>query len=101
MIIATNETLQAFGESMVFGRHEPDSLLVEVSHQVNSPLAAIRNALYLAAKRTADPEIIQYLQIADEEVSSIVSRIKSLRAAVESVAVTDPGCAVRDIDNAA
>lgn len=62
---------------------QPHPLMVEISHQVNSPLAAIRNALYLAARRTADPEVIQYLQIADNEVSSIVNRIKDLRAEVE------------------
>ena len=65
--------------------------MVEVSHQVNSPLAAIRNALYLAARRTADPEIIQYLQIADDEVSSIVNRIRDLRAEVESWPVPESG----------
>jgi len=65
--------------------------MVEVSHQVNSPLAAIRNALYLAAKRTVDPEIIQYLQIADDEVSSIVNRIRDLRAEVESWPVPESG----------
>lgn len=62
---------------------QPHPLMVEISHQVNSPLAAIRNALYLAARRTADPEVIQYLQIADNEVSSIVNRIKDLQAEVE------------------
>lgn len=65
--------------------------MVEVSHQVNSPLAAIRNALYLAARRTADPEVIQYLQIADDEVSSIVSRIRDLRAEVEAWPAIEPG----------
>lgn len=63
--------------------------LIEVSHQVNSPLAAIRNALYLAAQRTKDPQIIEYLQIADDEVSSIVKRIKELRADGECQSVTE------------
>jgi signal transduction histidine kinase len=58
--------------------------MIEVSHQVNSPLAAIRNAIYLAAKRTDDPEIIQYLAIADDEITSIVNRIRDLRAEVEA-----------------
>jgi len=65
--------------------------MVEVSHQVNSPLAAIRNALYLAAQRTADPEIIQYLQIADDEISSIVNRIRELRTEIEGWAGVEPG----------
>ena len=79
--------------------------MVEVSHQVNSPLAAIRNALYLAAQRTADPELIRYLQIADDEVSSIVSRIRDLRASAEEWEFTPapPGSAVlvRQLGNAA
>jgi len=32
--------------------NQPHRLMIEVSHQVNSPLAAIRSALYLAAMRT-------------------------------------------------
>jgi signal transduction histidine kinase len=72
------------------GNHEPYPLLVEVSHQVNSPLAAIRNALYLAAQRTSDPEIIQYLAIADDEITSIICRIKSLRAEFEAAANSPP-----------
>lgn len=72
--------------------------MVEVSHQVNSPLAAIRNALYLAARRTADPEIIQYLQMADDEVSSIVNRIRDLRAEVEGWPVIElgSGCTISE-----
>ena len=58
-------------------------LLAEVSHQINSPLAAIRNALYLAAQHSSDPEVVQYLEIADQEVANIVSRIRDLREALE------------------
>jgi signal transduction histidine kinase len=74
-------------------KHDPHPLLIEVSHQVNSPLAAIRNAIYLASKRTADPEIIEYLAIADGEISSIVNRIKSLRAEVEATYAAEAPCA--------
>jgi signal transduction histidine kinase len=58
-------------------------LIAEVSHQVNSPLAAIRNALYLAAQRTNDTELLRYLQLADEEVTAITSRIRQLREDIE------------------
>jgi signal transduction histidine kinase len=58
-------------------------LLAEVSHQINSPLAAIRNALYLAAQHSGDPEVAQYLHLADQEVSNIVSRMRELREALE------------------
>ncbi len=58
-------------------------LLAEVSHQINSPLAAIRNALYLAAQCSDDPQLLEYLAIANEEVTSIVSRMKDLRENIE------------------
>jgi len=54
-------------------------LLAEVSHQINSPLAAIRNALYLAAQRSDDPQLHAYLALANDEVTSIVNRMRHLR----------------------
>ena len=59
---------------------QPHRLMIEISHQVNSPLAAIRSALYLAAHRTDDPEILRYLQMADEEAATIINAISNLRA---------------------
>lgn len=58
-------------------------LIAEVSHQINSPLAAIRNALYLAASRTDDVEIRRYLELADQEVSAIANRIKHLTKMID------------------
>lgn len=46
-------------------------LVRELKHQINSPLAAIRNALYLTAVRVQDPEVERYLKLADAEVSRI------------------------------
>jgi nitrogen-specific signal transduction histidine kinase len=46
-------------------------LVRELKHQINSPLAAIRNALYLTAVRVRDPEVKRYLRLADAEVSRI------------------------------
>jgi nitrogen-specific signal transduction histidine kinase len=46
-------------------------LVRELKHQINSPLAAIRNALYLASVRISDPEIERYLHLANDEVSRI------------------------------
>ena len=64
--------------------NQPHRLMIEVSHQINSPLAAIRSALYLAAMRTEDPEVLRYLQIADAEAASIIKAISSLRAIAEA-----------------
>ena len=63
--------------------NQPHRLMLEISHHVNSPLAAIRSALYLAAMRTDDPEVLRYLSIADAEISSIIQAISSLRAIAE------------------
>ena len=48
-------------------------LIRELKHQINSPLAAIRNALYLTAARVGDPEVERYLKLADEEASRIAA----------------------------
>ena len=63
--------------------NQPHRLMIEVSHHINSPLAAIRSALYLAAARTDDPEVLRYLQVADAEVDSIIKAISSLRGIAE------------------
>jgi nitrogen-specific signal transduction histidine kinase len=46
-------------------------LIRELKHQINNPLAAIRNALYLTAVRVKDPEVGRYLKLANDEVSRI------------------------------
>lgn len=52
-------------------------LLGKLKHEINSPLAAIRNALYLAAVRTDDAELERYLKLADAEVSRISAILKN------------------------
>ena len=52
-------------------------LIGELKHEINSPLAAIRNALYLAAGRSNDPELKRYLALADHEVSRIAAVLKN------------------------
>lgn len=56
-----------------------DDLVAELSHQINSPLAAIRNALYLASCRTADQELLNYLELADKEVIAIALSLRNAR----------------------
>ncbi|HEU4413188.1 MAG TPA: histidine kinase dimerization/phospho-acceptor domain-containing protein [Candidatus Angelobacter sp.] len=48
-------------------------LIAELKHGINSPLAAIRNALYLASAVSGEPEVMRYLKLADEEVSRIAT----------------------------
>ncbi|HZD93622.1 MAG TPA: hypothetical protein VE133_05165 [Candidatus Sulfotelmatobacter sp.] len=47
---------------MAIGKKE---LISEQKHKINSPLAAIRNALYLTAARVCDPEVKRYLKLAE------------------------------------
>ena len=55
---------------MALIKQEP---LGELKHAINNSLAAIRNALYLAAVQTSDPEMERYLKLADVEVSRIAA----------------------------
>jgi signal transduction histidine kinase len=52
-------------------------LIAELKHEINSPLAAIRNALYLAAARTHDSELERFLSLADAEVSRIAAILQN------------------------
>jgi signal transduction histidine kinase len=54
-----------------------EGLIRELKHEIHSPLAAIRNALYLAAIRTHDPETLRYLALADAEASRIAAVLKN------------------------
>ena len=51
-------------------------LVRELNHEIHSPLAAIRNALYLAAIRSSDPATLRYLELADAEISRIAAVLK-------------------------
>jgi nitrogen-specific signal transduction histidine kinase len=54
-----------------------EGLIRELKHEIHSPLAAIRNALYLAAVRTHDPETLRYLALADAEITQIAAVLKN------------------------
>jgi signal transduction histidine kinase len=53
-----------------------EGLIQELKHEIHSPLAAIRNALYLATVRTDDPEMLRYLALADAEIARITAVLK-------------------------
>ncbi len=67
---------------------EKQYLIAELSHQINSPLAAIRNALYLASCKTGDPELLRYLDIADDEITSIAAILRATRTVIEELPET-------------
>jgi nitrogen-specific signal transduction histidine kinase len=62
------------GENMALSR---EGLIQELKHQIHSPLAAIRNALYLTAVRIDDPEALRYLALAEAEISRIAAVLKN------------------------
>ena len=64
----------------------PQLLMTELTHRIHSPLAAIRNALYLAGCRTDDAQLHAYLKIADSEVTSIVRALCAAREAAREAA---------------
>jgi signal transduction histidine kinase len=55
------------------------TLIAELSHEINTPLAVIRNALYLVGVRTSDPQLQEFIQAADEGVNRIVSALRTTR----------------------
>ncbi len=57
----------------------PLDVAAELNHQIKSPLAAIRNALYLAASRSHDPEILRYLTLAEHEAVAIAAILDEAR----------------------
>ena len=54
-----------------------EGLIQELKHEIHSPLAALRNAIYLAGARTDDPETLRYLALADAEASRIAAVLKN------------------------
>src|SRR5262249_9915496 len=62
---------------------EQMKLVARLQHQINSPLAAIRNALYLAAGHPVDAKVAHYLKLADLQVSRIAGILRS--SAVDDV----------------
>ena len=62
-------------------------LVRELNHEIHSPLAAIRNALYLAAARSSDPATLRYLELADVEISRIAAVLKKANQAHENKGV--------------
>jgi signal transduction histidine kinase len=61
-------------------------LIAELSHEINSPLAAVRNALYLAGCCHDDPRLQTYLQLAQAELCAIAASLRIARSRIEHMA---------------
>lgn len=59
-------------------------LVRELNHEIHSPLAAIRNALYLVAIRSSDPATLRYLELADAEISRIAAVLRKANKTEEN-----------------
>ena len=59
-------------------------LVQELNHEIHSPLAAIRNALYLAAIRSSDPATLRYLELADVEIARIAAVLRKANQTAEN-----------------
>jgi nitrogen-specific signal transduction histidine kinase len=59
-------------------------LVRELNHEIHSPLAAIRNALYLAAVRSSDAATLRYLELADAEISRIAAVLRKVNQTHEN-----------------
>ena len=51
-------------------------LVAKLNHQINSPLAVIRNALFLAGAHTANSIAASYLKLADQQVARIAGILR-------------------------
>ena len=59
------------------------SKLQELADHISSPLAAARYALYLAACRCHDDDAVQYLALADREISAITEALRCVAEPAE------------------
>jgi nitrogen-specific signal transduction histidine kinase len=49
--------------------------LNELRHEIHSPLAALRNALYLIALRCDDFQVLEYVKLAEAEAREIADAL--------------------------
>ncbi len=71
-------------------QNDKQLLIAELSHQINSPLAAIRNAIYLASCQTNDLATRRYLEIANDEITTIAAILSTTRLLIDEMAEPRP-----------
>jgi signal transduction histidine kinase len=53
-------------------------MLLTIAHLVNNPLTSIRNAIYLASRLTDNQELLDYLDLANGEITRISSSLTQI-----------------------
>lgn len=88
--IAFEEALRESEKLAAAGR-----LAASIAHEINNPLEAITNLLYLARRRTSEPDVEEYLGQAEKELQAVAHiTAQSLRFYRQSTKAT----AVRPVD---
>jgi nitrogen-specific signal transduction histidine kinase len=57
-----------------------EDVMNELRHEIHSPLAALRNALYLIALRCDDFQVLEYVRLAEEEAKEIAAALNRASA---------------------
>lgn len=52
------------------------NVMNELRHEIHSPLAALRNALYLISMRCDDFQILEYVKLAEVEAREIAAALR-------------------------
>ncbi len=71
---------------------DKEKLIAELCHQINSPLAAMRNAVYLASSRVHDAAVLHYLALANDEITAVAVILRETRNVIESMAAQTAAC---------
>jgi len=57
-----------------------NEIMNELRHEIHSPLAALRNALYLISMRCDDFQVLEYVKLAELEAKEIAAALNRASA---------------------
>ena len=57
-----------------------EDVMNELRHEIHSPLAALRNALYLIGMRCDDFRVLEYVRLAEVEAKEIAAALERAAA---------------------
>jgi signal transduction histidine kinase len=83
----TEEALRTAEKLASVGR-----LAATIAHEVNNPLEAVTNILYLLSRRSLDSTSRQYVQLAEQELARVNHIVRQSLAFVRNSSVPEPVC---------